>query len=123
MIYKIQRITFSATDPTYGVWLNDDVPQCVTLERPWLDNAVGLSCIPPGTYQVIQNSELKPWRLQNVPGRTLIDIHAGNTIADIEGCIALGTLFFPGGILQSQDAVNFMKKILPATFQLTILNP
>jgi hypothetical protein len=103
--------------------LKNNVPQCVTLERPWLDNQPMVSCIPAGTYQVGPNNPEKPWRLQDVPSRTQVDIHKGNTIQDSEGCILVGTSFFPGGILESSVAMDFLLKSLPQNFTLTIINP
>ena len=64
-----------------------------TLERPPLDNQNGISCIPVGTYQAeIYQSPTKGsvYLLQNVPGRTMIEIHAANWVHELLGCIALG---------------------------------
>ena len=119
----LQRLTLGPLGPVYGVLLKDNVPLCVTLERPWLDNQIGVSCIIAGTYQVIKNTIAKPWRLLDVPGRTEIDMHAGNSIKDSEGCILVGTSFFPGGIAESQAAVLYLEGMLPNTFWLTIHNP
>lgn len=67
----------------------------VTVERPWLNNLPGVSCIPPGEY------ECRPQRFNaggydavevcNVPGRTHILFHRGNTMFDVKGCIAIGS--------------------------------
>lgn len=119
----LRRLTFNSISPTYGVLLNDVTPLCVTLELPWKDNQHNISCIPPGVYPVIQNTPEKPWRLCNVPNRTEVDIHAGNTVADILGCIALGLQFGTNSILHSVDAVNYLKTIVPTNWTLTILNP
>ncbi len=119
----LRRVTFTSMAPTLGVLLNDAIPLCLTFELPWKDNQHGISCIMPGTYPVIPNTPEKPWRLCNVPGRTDVDMHVGNTVADIEGCIALGLQFAPNCILHSVDAVNYLKKILPPKFDLTVVNP
>ncbi len=67
---------------------------CFTVELPWLDNQRDVSCIPEGLY------ECRPWDsvrfspsyiLMDVPVRSHILIHSGNTIHDIRGCIAVGT--------------------------------
>ena len=65
-----------------------------TLERPWLNNRRSVSCIPVGEYKgAVQYSPrfkaLLP-ELLDVPGRSQILIHAGNTEADTQGCILLG---------------------------------
>lgn len=122
-MFFIRRVTLTPTGPTFGVFLNESTPLCVTLELPDLNNTVGKSCILPGVYQVIQNTQKKPWRLLDVPGRTEVDIHDGNTIADTEGCILVGTYFYSNGIIKSNDAVDYLKSVLPLTFPLTVVNP
>lgn len=62
------------------------------LELPWRNNEVGVSCIPVGTYRVERSTFNKPrvpypcWHLLDVPGRTEIKIHGGNTMHDVVGC-------------------------------------
>ena len=67
---------------------------CSTLERPWLNNAQDVSCIPTGTYQAVwaYQGDMKAWHyeLQNVPGRDGIFIHNGNFYKDTLGCIIVG---------------------------------
>lgn len=126
MNITIKRITLNGISPTYGVLLKDDVPQCVTLELPWLLNVPDKSCIPAGVYPCIpHNTADKPncWEITGVPSRSSVLIHIGNTIADTEGCILVGNAFFPGGILESTDALNYLRKTLPSNFTLTIVNP
>jgi hypothetical protein len=79
---------------TQGRLYVDGVYLCRTLERPWLNNQRSVSCIPVGTYQgAIQPSprfrrDLP--ELLDVPGRSQILIHAGNSPEDTEGCILVG---------------------------------
>jgi hypothetical protein len=66
---------------------------CFTLELPWLDNKKGVSCIPPGIYQLTKYQSPKHGPvllLHDVPNRTYIEIHAGNFTHQIEGCILVG---------------------------------
>lgn len=83
---------------------------CYTMERPWLGNKVSESCIPPGVYPLrYRNSEVvrrttggrysKGWEVADVPGRTFIMFHPGNTIDDTEGCI------LPGYALSAWDGL------------------
>lgn len=55
---------------------------------------VGKGCIPRGTYPIewewSEKFQDKLWELKNVPGRSEIKVHAGNTVGDTEGCILVG---------------------------------
>lgn len=93
---------------------------CLTCEPPWKDNQVGKSCIPEGVYGMVQMAGLrKPlaeWQLVNVPGRSAIEFHVGNSMLDTEGCILLGSR--PGwvdqhwAILDSRTAMTEFNRIL-----------
>lgn len=81
---------------TPGVLAIDGQPSFVTLELPWLENARNISCIPMGIYKCQRVNSPKfgvAYHLLDVPERSEILIHAGNTIEDIEGCILLGEHF------------------------------
>lgn len=79
---------------TLGRLAIDGETICHTLERPWLGNKRGVSCIPTGCYiGAIQPSprfRANLPELLDVPGRSEILIHAGNTADDTEGCILVG---------------------------------
>jgi hypothetical protein len=71
------------------------------------------------------------WRLESVPGRSAILIHAGNTTQDIEGCILVGMnhgeLQSKGfgnlrAVLSSRKAINLLRRhIGKNSFTLTII--
>jgi len=66
-----------------------------TIELPWRENRQGDSCIPEGTYPVGQRpfyagGGYKTAHIKDVPDRSLILVHIGNTIADLDGCVAVG---------------------------------
>jgi hypothetical protein len=71
-----------------------------TVERPWLKNMPRVSCIPEGTYsckpRFYNRGRYDAVEVTNVPDRTHILFHKGNTMHDVAGCIAvasrLGTL-------------------------------
>lgn len=67
---------------------------CFTLELSCRKNAEGKVCIPEGKYEVRMEWStrfgMNTPHLQNVPGRTFIEIHPGNKPEDTEGCILLG---------------------------------
>lgn len=97
---------------------------CFTLELPWKNNERNVSCIPKGTYGVVRHNGAKyknVWRLLDVPNRSGILIHAGNTKADIQGCILVGLKEYKDGVLDSRLAISKLHKELPETFILEIL--
>jgi len=64
-----------------------------TIERPWKDNAVSVSCIPENVYEMSWRESPRfgaTWHVQDVQNRTYILIHAANYATDVEGCIGLG---------------------------------
>ena len=98
---------------TFGALLCDGRPIAVTLEDAWKDNARMVSCIPQGTYTIRRHTSPKfgeVFRVEDVPGRSDILIHAGNTDADTHGCILLGKQFGAvgdkWGILQSNSLLR-----------------
>jgi len=79
---------------TFGELYIKDQFFCYTVERPWLDNAPYKSCIPTGVYDVklgrYNRGKYDAYEILNVPNRTHIKIHKGNTMDDVVGCIATG---------------------------------
>jgi hypothetical protein len=97
MNIKLRRFEFD-TNYTIGKLYIDDVYFCFTLEdkvRPTGEKVDGQTAIPYGTYSVIIDHSNRFNRdlphVLNVPGFEGIRIHTGNTDADTEGCILLGT--------------------------------
>jgi hypothetical protein len=80
-----------------------------TVERPWLANKQSVSCIPQGVYTlekrvspVVKRTSggvySQGWEVTDVPDRTFIMIHPGNTMDDLAGCIAVGdSMGYVGG--------------------------
>jgi len=67
--------------------------RCLTLELPWVSNEKNISCIPAGNYTATEYDSPKHGQvllLENVAGRSMIEIHAGNYTRQIEGCILVG---------------------------------
>ncbi len=77
---------------TNGVLFSQGVPVCATIELPWNENRVLVSCIPEGRYVLKRRSSrrLGPHLLLNsVPGRSLILIHPANDARlELKGCMA-----------------------------------
>lgn len=85
--------------------------ECFTVERPWLDNKPRDSCIPEGRYKLklgmYNRGGYPAYEVMDVPNRSLIKIHIGNTIDDIVGCIATGKAL---GYLERKWGVTSSKK-------------
>lgn len=74
-----------------------------TVEKPWLDNKRGESCIPEGTYPLNYRSSpvvertsrgefTHGWEIAEVEGRTYIMYHVGNWPSrDSDGCVLVGS--------------------------------
>jgi hypothetical protein len=117
-------------------WLTLGGLRLATIERPWIpaENHRGgmsrISCVPDGTYKLRNHSGPRfkdVWALVNPdldvhhmpaagPGRSAILIHAGNTVYDVVGCIAVGRSFGGQGgvptVLQSQAALAELRQRL-----------
>lgn len=78
---------------TLGILFVKGAYFCDTLELPWKENKRQISSIPNGTYSVQwRKDDVFPEVLEllNVPDRSGILIHSGNTTSDIQGCILVG---------------------------------
>lgn len=109
-------------DRVEGSLFVDGVFQCFTLEPPRVQEypPEDHPAIPPGTYPVaIRYSQkfkaLVP-HIDQVPGRTAIEIHAGNIAQrDSLGCILVGEQRLGAAILHSRDALQaLMSRIAPS---------
>lgn len=99
---------------------------CYTVERPWLNNEQGVSCIPAGTYDLnrYDSNKFKDCfsltchslgvGLTGDYHRNYILIHPGNFPGDIEGCIAPGMELHPTtwGVSQSENAMDLLRKLI-----------
>lgn len=91
-------------DGIFGALFTEDgFPFCPTLELHWKDNRPKESAIPIGEYVCLRiispRFKYEVYELQNVPNRTNVEIHAGNSICDIEGCLLLGRAY---GVVDSK---------------------
>ena len=89
---------------TKGRWLvldeNNIIYSCVCIELPNKGNAKKISCIPEGIYplkKITSPTKGKCFLLENVPGRSAVEVHIGNYVEgvkiDSEGCILPGGSF------------------------------
>jgi hypothetical protein len=101
----IIRDTFTEQSTIGKLYLNGEL-FCDTLENPWADNQKNISCIPKGEYKVrlrtARESATRDYLhllVEDVPNRSYILFHRGNTAKDTRGCILVGQS-------RKQDRVN-----------------
>lgn len=80
-----------------------------TLEEEWRDNEPNESRIPVGTYVCERTAyhkmdDLPTFEIMNVPGRSRILFHPGNTEEDTQGCVLLGGGMGPLAVEDEDDA-------------------
>lgn len=89
----LERFSYSPMGTFSTLWLPENI--LYTVERPWLDNTPRWSCIPEGEYvckpRRYNRGGYDAIHVTNVPNRSYILMHKGNTMHDLEGCIAVGT--------------------------------
>lgn len=114
----LKRIN-SSRECVLGVLELDDKEICKTLELPWRDNQKGISCIPAGEYKLSPYPSSRfgeVYIVNDVPNRTGILIHTGNTASDIQGCILVGDSYGKlngkKAVLNSRQAFNLLKETL-----------
>jgi len=127
--FTLLRIS-SHTEVTQGVLIDNTtgLPFCVTLEEPWKNNAQNISCIPEGNYLCTPQENSKGqdvFSVHDVSGRSFIQIHAGNTVKDIEGCILLGAFYtelegLPAIASSKKTMQRFIDEVKNESFNLTI---
>ena len=88
-----------------------------TIELPWKQNGVGISCIPEGKYFIRKRYSCKfQWHLEvlDVHNRSMILLHpANNALVELRGCIApVGKLSGPGLGLMSRTAFSKLKALV-----------
>jgi len=95
-----------------------------TLERPWLDNAQDISCIPEGTYMVFRDRSGRHqyYRIENVAGRTHIEFHGGIFPTHSDGCVLIGMEHDSKyNLINSEDALaQMLDEFGDGPFMLTI---
>ncbi len=121
--FRLIRIAYTPLS-TFGVLLDEGIPFCVTLERPWLENKKSVSCIPHGYYlcERVQSPKFgDTFEIVDVDARSHILFHKGNLSEDTHGCVLVGERYDPLGeknaILSSGKAfIEFKKRTKGAKF-------
>lgn len=114
-------------DVTMGMLHFPDGTEIDSIELPWNDNQTSISCIPEGKYAmrmrhsgVVSRSSggkyTSGWEVCDVPDRTYIMVHPGNTVDDFRGCIGVGMekgwLGGKRAVLSSRDAFDILMELM-----------
>ena len=94
-LFNLYRLPTSL-ECSYGVLVYQFQPVCLTLEPPWKNNKPSISSIPTGLYRCARYGSKQyenTFQIMEVPNRTNILFHAGNTVLNTSGCILLGSSF------------------------------
>ncbi len=96
MLIEVKRFEFKDRHTTGKLYVNG-INECFTLEDAVRNGTkvIGKTAIPIGTYKVIIDASTRFKQdmphILDVPNFTGVRIHAGNTSADTDGCILLGS--------------------------------
>ena len=96
MLIEVKRFEFKDTHTVGKLYINGSY-ECFTLEDAVRNGTkvIGKTAIPIGTYKVIIDASTRFKKdmphILDVPDFTGVRIHAGNTSADTDGCILLGS--------------------------------
>ena len=125
---KIKR--WQTDEITLGILTYGDF-KCFTLELPWRDNEINVSCIPQAlAYQGDKHKSPANGdviAINNVINRTYIQIHSANFLRQLRGCIAVGdSIKFLDGdklpdVTNSKSTLKALLKVLPERFPIQII--
>lgn len=118
----LKRAEFLSTG-IFGILTLDDGSQLLTLEHAFPQQADGLAgaktwapIVQPGTYQCVRRKSphfgYDVFMLEGVAGHSFVEIHRGNSEANSEGCILLGTVRSGDDILESKIAFDHFMNTL-----------
>lgn len=119
MLLEVKRFEFGPTY-TVGKLYIDGVEFCYTLEdriRANGEKVAGETAIPEGTYKVVlslsNRFKIVLPELLDVPNFKGVRVHAGNSSADTDGCILVGSSWTSGDwILSSKKAKDSLMEVL-----------
>lgn len=117
----------TSDEGTFGQLIRQGRQIAVTCELAWQDNLPKISCIPRGTYRVTRYrspSKGDVFLLHGTEPRSMVEIHVGNTILDIEGCILVGMDYGEvkgrPAVISSKAAMGQLLRDLPDEFYIEI---
>lgn len=129
MMNTLNITRWKMSNCTLGILTYGDF-KCFTLELPWLDNQLNISCIPTAEAYAGEKhkspSNGKCIAINNVLNRTYIQIHSANFIRQLRGCIAVGDSikFLDSNnipdVTNSKNTLEALLNVLPEKFTIKI---
>lgn len=120
MNLRLERIELHPAYTMGRLYINGNA-ECWVLEDTVREPGVkvpGATAIPFGSYTVILDHSRRFNRIMplicDVPGFRGVRIHAGNTVADTEGCLIVGTTRIGATVIHSRSAFNALLAKLEA---------
>jgi len=112
------RDTFTKESTMGKLYLNGEFIS-YTLENPYINNQRNISAIPQGIYKVrLRTAKESATRdylhllVEDVPDRSYILFHRGNTAKDTRGCILTGINKTDNMVMESRKAHSYLMGIL-----------
>lgn len=115
---KIER-KYMGADCTSGYLSINGTAHMYVLEKPWKGNQPLISSIPPGTYHgYLRYDHTDRWRIElvDVPDRSNVQIHIGNTTADSLGCVLVGSKIDAKSLCTLSDSKDAYAKLKKAFY-------
>ena len=113
---RLERIAYTHKGTFGRLWFPEG-EQMFTVECPWKQNQINVSCIPEGLYGLTKDTfkdKYPNYRVLNPPpGRYAIEIHRANYAKDLKGCIGVGMdLGSQWNVMNSEEAMDWLMEIL-----------
>ena len=125
--FILERETFTE-DSIIGTLYVNGSKICKTLELPFLDNTTNISAVPCGLYDLTvrggDKSRKFPYvhlQIMEVPNRSHILFHIGNTKKDTHGCVLTGMTSMNNVLLQSKKAHTLLMQVVLDNFALNTM--
>ena len=131
-MFRVDRVWQSESE-TLGIIRGMPCPPLVCLERPWANNAIGLSRIKSGIYDFAKwhsptfKREVLRLDDEQLAPRSAILFHPANWVAQLKGCFAPGMDYrYWGadgwGVASSGKALDILMDAMPARGQVEVVD-
>ena len=123
----LERERFTQESIIGSLYLNGSFV-CKTLELPYLANSTNISSVPCGLYDLTvrggEKSRKFPYvhlQVMEVPDRSYILFHIGNTAKDTQGCILTGMSSKNDIVFESKKAHTLLMQVILDNYALNTM--